>query len=60
MVQVNGKLRDRLTVPADIAGEEAKRLALESPRVRAHTDGKQVAQVVYVPGRWLVNVVMKG
>ena len=60
VVQVNGKLRDRLTVPADIAGEEAKRLALESPRVRAHTDGKQVGQVVYVPGRWLVNVVMKG
>ncbi len=60
VVQVNGKLRDRLTVPAGIAGEEAKRLALESPRVRAHTDGKQVAHVVYVPGRWLVNVVVKG
>ena len=60
VVQINGKLRDRITVPADIADEEAKRLALESPRVRVYTDGKELAQVVYVPARWLVNVVVKG
>ena len=60
VVQINGKLRDRITVPADIADDEAKRLALESPRVRVYTDGKELAQVVYVPARWLVNVVVKG
>ncbi|MFC1935984.1 leucine--tRNA ligase [Chloroflexota bacterium] len=57
VVQVNGRVRDKLTVPADISEEEARRLALESPRVQAHTSGKQVRQLVYVPGR-LVNVVV--
>ena len=60
VVQVGGKVRDRITVPADIAEEDAKRMALESLRVRAHTDGKELANVVYVPGRYLVNVVVKG
>ena len=60
VVQVNGKVRDRITVPANITGEDAKQAALESPRVRPYTDGKELADVVYVPGRWLVNVVVKG
>ena len=57
VVQVNGKLRDRLAVPADIGEEEAKRLALASPQVQAQLEGKQVRHLVYVPGR-LVNVVV--
>jgi leucyl-tRNA synthetase len=58
VVQVNGKLRDRIQVPASIEEERAKELALASERVRPHTDGKQVQRVVYVPGK-LVNVVVK-
>ena len=58
MVQVNGKVRDRLQVPADIAEERAKELALASERVRAHIDNKQVQRVIYVPGK-LVNVVVR-
>jgi leucyl-tRNA synthetase len=58
VVQVNGKLRDRLQVPADITEERAKELALASARVRAHTDRKQMLRVIYVPGR-LVNVVVR-
>ena len=57
VVQVNGKVRDKITVPADISEEDAKRLAVESPRVQPYLDGKQVRQLVYVPGR-LVNVVV--
>ena len=57
VVQVNGKVRDKLTVAAGISEEEAKKSALDSPRVQAHVDGKQVKQLVYVPGR-LVNVVV--
>ena len=57
VVQVNGKVRDKLTVAADIGEAEAKELALASPRVQAHLDGKEVRQLVYVPGR-LVNVVV--
>jgi leucyl-tRNA synthetase len=56
IVQVNGKVRDKLEVPAGVAEEEARRLATESPRVQAHLNGAKVRQVVYVPGR-LVNIV---
>jgi leucyl-tRNA synthetase len=58
VVQVNGKVRDRLQVPADIAEERAKELALASERVQAHIDEKQVQRVIYVPGK-LVNVVVR-
>ena len=56
VVQVNGRLRDRMEVPADIPEEDAREKALSSERVKAHTDGKTVRRVIYVPGR-LVNVV---
>ena len=55
-VQVNGKLRDRLTVPADLPTAEIERLALASPRVQAALGGKAPAKVIHVPGR-LVNLV---
>ena len=58
VVQVNGRLRDRLQVPADIGAEEAERVALASPRVQSYLNNKQVDRTVYVPGR-LVNVVVK-
>ncbi|MBI2871732.1 MAG: leucine--tRNA ligase [Chloroflexi bacterium] len=58
VVQVNGRVRDKLTVPADIGEEEATRLALGSPRVQALLNGREVVRAVYVPGR-LVNVVVK-
>ena len=58
VVQVNGRLRDRLEVPVSITEDEAKEAALSSRRVAVHTDGKQVARVIYVPGK-LVNVVAK-
>jgi leucyl-tRNA synthetase len=58
VVQVNGKLRDRITVSASVTEDEAKKLALESEKVKPHIEGREVAQVVYVPGR-LVNLVVK-
>ena len=56
VVQVNGRVRARIPAAASIAEADAKALALNSPRIRAHTDGKLVQNVVYVPGR-LVNIV---
>jgi len=56
VLQVNGKVRDRLVVPADIQEEDAKRLALENPAVQKFLEGRAARQVIYVPGR-LVNVV---
>jgi leucyl-tRNA synthetase len=58
VVQVNGKLRDRIAVPVSITEEEAKEKALASPKVKAHTEGKKLLKTIYVPGR-LVNLVVR-
>jgi leucyl-tRNA synthetase len=58
VVQVNGKVRERLTVPASITEDEAKKLVLANERVKSFTQGKEPANIVYVPGR-LINLVVK-
>jgi leucyl-tRNA synthetase len=58
VIQVNGKVRDRIDVSSDTAEEEIKRVALERPNVQRHLDGKQVVKEVVVPGK-LVNFVVK-
>ena len=57
VVQVNGRVRARLEVPADITEEAAREAALSDPNVQRHIAGKEVRKVIYVPGR-LVNVVV--
>jgi leucyl-tRNA synthetase len=58
VVQVNGRLRDRIHAPADASREALEALALERPNVQAHLDGHEVVRVVVVPGR-LVNFVVR-
>ena len=58
VVQVNGKLRDRITVPVSITEAEARQVALESQRVRTYLGDKEVLDIIYVPGR-LVNLVVR-
>ena len=57
VVQVNGKLRDRIQAPAGIGEDEAKRLALASEHVEKQLAGAEPRKVIYVPGK-LVNVVV--
>jgi leucyl-tRNA synthetase len=57
-VQINGKVRARLTVAADISSEELERLALADPGVQTHLAGKTVKKVVVAPGR-LVSIVVQ-
>jgi leucyl-tRNA synthetase len=57
-VQVNGKVRGRITVPQGAGEDEIRRLALAEPRVSAELDGKQVAKLIVVPGR-LVSLVTR-
>jgi leucyl-tRNA synthetase len=57
VVQVNGKVRDRLLVPAGTPGEEVERLALASEKVTSELNGKQVRKIIAVPGK-LINVVI--
>jgi leucyl-tRNA synthetase len=56
IIQVNGRLRDRLTVPKEIAKEALEKLALASGKVAEFTSGLTIRKVIVVPGK-LVNVV---
>ena len=57
VVQVNGKLRDRIQVPAGFTDEEAKAKAMESEVIQNFLDGKEPKKVIVVKGR-LVNIVL--
>jgi leucyl-tRNA synthetase len=59
IVQVNGKVRGKITVPADMTQERIESDALRDPKVAGLLDGKKVRRVVYVPRR-LVNIVLEG
>jgi leucyl-tRNA synthetase len=59
VVQVNGKVRGKITVPADATQDLIESLALADPKVQGFLDGKKVQRVVYVPRR-LVNIVVEG
>ena len=59
VVQVNGRVRGKLTVPADLEQKQIESEALNDQRVRSFVDGKKVQKVVYVPRR-LVNIVLEG
>ena len=58
VVQVNGKLRDRLAVPASIAEDEAEELALASQKVKPYLENKQIVKTIYIPKK-LVNLVVR-
>ncbi len=58
VLQVNGRVRDRVEVESGITDAQAKEIALANARVRQHLDGRTVANVIVVPGR-LVNVVVR-
>jgi leucyl-tRNA synthetase len=57
VLQINGKVRDRIQVPVNITAEEAQAFALSSATVQKHLSGKEPRKVILVPGR-LVNIVI--
>jgi leucyl-tRNA synthetase len=57
-VQVNGKIRSRITVPADAEEAQIRETALADEKIKAAMDGKEVVKVLVVKGR-LVNIVVK-
>jgi leucyl-tRNA synthetase len=57
-VQVNGKLRGRVIVPADATEETVVARALADEKVQAAIAGKQIVKKIYVPGK-LLNIVVK-
>jgi leucyl-tRNA synthetase len=58
-VQINGKVRSKITVPADADAAKLEAAARADERVLELVSGKQIAKVIVVPGR-LVNIVVKG
>ncbi len=58
VVQINGKVRDKIEVDESLDQEELKKIALESQKVKDATEGKQVVKVIVVPKK-LVNIVVK-
>jgi leucyl-tRNA synthetase len=57
-VQVNGKVRDKLTIPVSIDKKVLEDQALALDRVKEFTDGKSIVKVIIIPGK-LVNIVVK-
>ena len=57
VVQVNGKVRGKLTVAADASQEQVQTLALEDAGVAKFIDGKPIRKAIYVPGK-LLNLVV--
>jgi leucyl-tRNA synthetase len=57
VIQVNGRVRDRVEVSADESEQQLVERALASPRVQDYLDGKEIRQTIVVPGR-LVNLVV--
>jgi leucyl-tRNA synthetase len=57
-VQVNGKVRSRIVVPADASEDDVRNAALDDPKIAAAMEGKQRVKAIVVPGK-LVNIVVK-
>ena len=58
VAQINGKVRTKLVVPADISAEDAVALAKKDEKIKEATEGKTIVKELYVKGR-LVNIVVK-
>ena len=56
VVQVNGKVRAKISASANITEVEANEIAMEDPGVQKHTQGLEIRKVIYVPGK-LLNIV---
>ena len=56
VVQVNGKIRAKLNVPANATKDDMEKIAMENETVQSHIEGKTIRKVIAVPGK-LVNIV---
>ena len=57
VVQINGKLRDRINIKANASDEEIKSAALASERIKKYTEDKNIVKIIIVPKR-LINIVI--
>jgi leucyl-tRNA synthetase len=57
VIQINGKVRDRITLPPALPEADARERALAQPKIAAALEGRAPRNVIYVPGR-LINIVV--
>jgi leucyl-tRNA synthetase len=57
-IQINGKLRDVITVPAGLSEIEVEQIALARDKILGQLDGNEILRIIHVPGR-LVNIVAR-
>lgn len=57
IIQINGKLRDKIKVSPDVSEEEAKEKSLGREKVKKWTQGKEIKKIIFVPGK-LINIVL--
>ena len=57
VIQINGKVRDKLRVSADITEEDAKKLAVESEKIKSQISGKKIKKIIFVKGK-LISIVI--
>jgi leucyl-tRNA synthetase len=57
IIQVNGKVRDKVEVEATISEEKAKELAISREKIKKWIEGKEIKKVIFVPGK-LINIVV--
>lgn len=58
VVQINGKIKEKINIPGDLSREEMEKIAMEDEKVKGLTEGKNVVKVIAVPGK-LLNIVVK-
>ena len=58
VVQINGKVRDRILVPADAGEDAVQEQVLGLQKIQPYTQGKSIIKTVFVPGK-LINMVVK-
>ena len=58
VVQINGKVKEKMDIPAGLGQDELEKLAMENEKVQKLTSGKNVVKVIAVQGK-LVNIVVK-
>lgn len=58
LIQVNGKVRDKIEVAANISQKEAEKISLSSEKIKGFMEGKEFVKVIFIPGK-LINIVLK-
>ncbi len=58
VVQINGKIKEKINIPGDLSRDEMEKIAVENDKIKALTEGKNIVKIIAVPNK-LINIVVK-